>query len=288
MHLNGNFLGGSFVVQTSPSFATNYNKFRVNGNLTLDKVRNLSQVLTNQQLNQLSVFDEYSWSLTTRMYAEFNDNLNAGNVTGVETDLVGFDIFRKANDETIFTKIDTLEPNEKFFTDYAVATNSTYEYIIYALTEQEVSNPITSPPITLDFYSWSLTNPKTQEVYIFDLNTTSSPITHNTDFHVYDTAYTEKPKVSYGDKNYLSGTISALAGQVLQNGLFYYPHDYLDKLSSFVNSKGPKYLKSRKGDIWIVHTSDFQFNYQDEVQEQIAMINFNFIEVGGQDGSKFI
>ena len=287
MFLQGSFLGGT-IISSSPPYIPNFNKITVNGDLTVDKIRIKKGIFTNAQLDALSVFDEYTWTAKTLLYAEFNQNLSAGNIEGLEDPLIGFELFRRKDDETVDTKLAEFGLENTSFRDYAINTDSTYTYTVYGFTETTFSNPLVSDPFETCFFSWSLTNPETEQVYLFDLNVTTSGVTNNKDFYIYDTTYTEKPKVSYSNKDFKSGSISAIAGQLDVNGELVYPRDYLDDLKNFIDDKKKKYLKSRKGDLWIVHTSNFQFNYNDDIGDQIATITFDFTEVGGKNGSDFI
>lgn len=289
MILNGTFSGMSFLTNAVPvPIKQTYNKLIVNGELIVDKIRVLDTLLTTTQIDNLLPTDEYNWTANTLMYAEFNDNMNAGNISGINTPIVAFDVFRREDGDIIFTKIDELPANAREYTDFAVVSDESYSYRFYARTETEIANPISIGPILTDFYSWSLTNPITQEVYLFDLNVSSGAIQNNSDMYVYNNMYTEKPKVSFSDKKYISGSLNAMAGAANCDGTLYYPRDYLDRLNNFINDKNPKYLKSRRGDIWVVMTNNFNYKYVDEIGEQLANISFDFVEVDGTDGSEFI
>lgn len=291
MFLSGSFVGGTFLPSIPlASTIVTYDKLEVNGELIVDKIRILSENLTDTAIQSLRPTDEYVWEVPTTMllYAEFNDDLSAGNIGGFSDPATGLKIFRKESTESRFDLLTTIpiaeiNAGKQAYDDYTVVTGKTYDYRLYVETDTELSEPINTDPFTTDFFYWSLTNPVTEQVFLFDLNMSSGNITSNKDLTVYNQAYTAKPAVSFSDKDYITGSINCMAGQAkVIDSLteFYYPIDYLDDLKDFINDKSEKYLKSRRGDIWKVVTSGFGSNYIDETGEQLANIQFNFTEVG--------
>lgn len=289
MILGGSFVGGSILVNLPKSIPTSrYLDLKVNGSLIVDKIRVLSKELSEQEKDNLRPTDEYVWSDDTLLYAEFNNDLSAGNVGGLSDTVVGVQLFRREDDESTFKRIATIPISDIIagktsYDDYTATTNKSYQYRLYVETNTELSEPVDATPINTDFFYWSLINPETKQAYIFDLNLDSGSIASNTDMTVYDSAYTAKPAVSFSEKDYVSGSISCLAGHAnVSDGsmVHYYPKDYISGLKDFINDKTEKYLKSRSGEIWKVLTSNFEWSYVDEVGEQIADIKFDFIEVG--------
>jgi hypothetical protein len=53
----------------------------------------------------------------------------------------------------------------------------------------------------------------------------------------------------------------------------------LKEIEDFVSDGQTKILKSTKGDIWKVKTSDFDYKYMDNIGEQPYTISFKFKEV---------
>jgi hypothetical protein len=113
---------------------------------------------------------------------------------------------------------------------------------------------------------------------LFDLNLSSGDMSNETDVTIYE-GYTQKSSIAIGNRDYLKGTISCIAGTVTTSNTLSQTVDYLDDLRAFINNKRAKYLKSRKGDVWKVVTWGMSVKYMDELSEQVATITFNFFEV---------
>jgi hypothetical protein len=281
MILNGSILGSSFLFnQFLIPQPTSYDSVKINGNCKIDKVRVLDIELSETEINNIKLNDIYTWNPNTLIYSEFGNNLSAGNITGISGAITNWDIYRKIKDESIYTKLKTINVSEKKYIDYTVKANKTYQYRIYAKNASEISDALNTGEVLTDFYTWSLCDENTGEVWLFELNLQSGDIKSNVDINIFDKAYTKYPSVSFSEKDYLSGSINCLAGTINADGTLYYPDDYLDNLRAFINNKKSKLLKNRRGDCWRVCTNNFNFKYEDFIPQQVANVTFDYVEVG--------
>lgn len=283
MFLGGSFLGISTLLYSFPTpIAVTYDTVKIYGGntgATVDKVRVLSNELTSTEISNLSTLDVYTWTPNTLMYAEFSNNTNAGNVQNIINPITEWRLYRKLVDDLIFQYIATYPVSQSSAIDYTVKAHREYQYRIYAANSTELSSPLDTNSVETDFYWWALVDPDINTVYLFDLNLKSGSNQANKAMKVYDNTYTEFPSVSFSQQDFLTGSVSCIAGVVDSNGSHVYPLDYLENLRSFINNGKKKILKNRHGDAYWVTTNGFNHEFVDEISQQIANISFNFTQV---------
>ena len=126
------------------------------------------------------------------------------------------------------------------------------------------------------------------DVWLFNTNFSSSDIEQNLNKYIYEN-FTQFPKVSTGQKNYISGGITAFLSNITRESPQY--RDTAQMMRDFGNmiaNGHPKLLKDRKGNAWVVDTQSNGFNYIDESYEQIITVGFNFIQIGDADSISVI
>lgn len=293
--MNGFFIRGSFIGGINPTPQTSaYDTITIYGESNIDKVHLRNNILTETEINAIDYTEQTSWTPNTLLLAEFRNNLSAGNVTGLTSDATHWEIQRRSGTETTFTVLATVPITQTEYIDYTIGSRERCIYRIFALNEDERSQPLQTETVLADFYLWSLVDDTTGEVFIFDLNIDSGSHTSNTGFTVYNDVYSQKPSVSYSQLDYLSGTISGMAGTVnCTDGRHIAPKSYLENFRSFINNKRTKLLKSRNGDVWRVNTNNFRLSYIDNINNtredfQPAIISFDYVEtsdiiVGGSN-----
>jgi hypothetical protein len=282
MYLKGAFLGYS-TLQYQPSLPVPipYNKITFYGGSTIiDKIHIQNIELTGAQVQAINPIDTISWQPTTVLLANFDtDTLDGGNIISLPDALVGWKIYRTDTSTNISTLINTIAPTEGDYIDYSVAAYKTYFYEIIPYTATTQGSPLTTASIYVDIFGWYLCDYDSPSiVYLFDLNLSSNQIENETNVTTYET-YTQKPVYSIGQRNYIRGSISCIAGEILSDGTIYQPVDYLDDLRSFINNGKTKILKSRKGHVWKVITYGMPMKFMDNIGEQVTEISFNFSEV---------
>ena len=280
--LSGTFLGYS-TMQYQPPIPSpiSYNKITLYGGQSIfDKVHIQNIALTNSEIQAIDPFAQILWKPTTLLLANFDaKTLDGGNIISLPSALVGWKIYRRDTSTDISTLIATVDAGTTTYIDYTIGAYRNYVYEIFPITTNEIGSPLVTDNTYADFYGWYLMHydsPST--VYKFDLNLSSSELMNETNVVIYET-YTQKPSVSMGNRDFIKGAISCIAGTINADGKLYQPVDYLNQLKSFINDKNVKLLKSRKGDTWKVITYGMNEKFMDEVSEQLVTITFNFSEV---------
>lgn len=258
-------------------------------------VKTQSEINTVNNFFYIPVFD-----IDTIMLANFNGNPNAGNIDFVSGLIRNWLIYRKEKDSVILTFVASIPASETNITDYNVLFGQEYEYVIFAETDNEISNAITGKgTVKARWEGWSLIDLNNQQenglytistddVWLFNTNFSSSDIEQNLNKYIYEN-FTQFPKVSTGQKNYISGGITAFLSNITRESPQY--RDTAQMMQDFGNmiaNGHPKLLKDRKGNAWIVDTQSNGFNYIDESYEQIITVGFNFIQIGDADSISVI
>ena len=228
---------------------------------------------------------EQIWDFDTSVFlADFEGNLEAGNIQSGGEIITGWRIKRKAEDIDLFYTLADLDTSVISYIDYRPRNNINYTYAIFSVSASGESLGIEESG-SIDFFGWFLTD--NTNTYKFDIGwdgLKSSSINTNQDVHLYKN-YTKYPVPSFGPRNYRTGSITAIP----------YTGDYeinltvLDEIREFIDDKEEKWLKNTAGEIFKVITSGFRYKYLDKPTEQPHDITFEYSEVaegeGGLDGN---
>lgn len=279
MYLNGTFLGYSTFLtpQQSPVSAL-YNKISLYGEGYFDKVHALSTSMTLLELLAIDITTEISWDSNTIMLAEFNNNLNAGNLN-LGGNVQNWEVYRLAEDDPTLVKVATVAGTEENFIDYRVPPFDTYTYSVFGVTSTEISEPLTALPVDVEFYNYFLIDEDTNTVYAFDLNAETGVYEFQQDLTSYDT-FNQYPTFSQGARNYFITDITALCGTVNCDGTFTQPPNYILTLKDFVMNGRSKIFKTRKGGVYRVYTSDFRTSVMEHgVKSQPMTVSFKITQL---------
>ena len=280
--LNGTFLGYSFIQrQNNIPPKLSFTKVTLYGGQSIfDKLHIQNIALTNDQIKEINPNSQIKWGLNTILLSNFDTfTLDGGNVISLPSALVGWKIYRRDLSTNISTLIATILAGTKTYVDYEVAAYKNYQYELIPYTSDAQGSPIVTSNLYTDFFGWYLMDYDNPEVvYKFDLNLTSGELANEVNITEYET-YTQKPVFAQGERDYIKGQISCIAGTINSEGNLYQPIDYLDDLRAFINSGRTKLLKSRKGHVWKVITYGMPQKMMDEVGEQPVNISFSFSEV---------
>lgn len=249
------------------------------GSSCFDNVRLLNTKLTDEEFELIVIGDTPSWTPLTLMLATFDEsNLNAGNITGLTSPITGYELYRKRVEDSSFVKIADLPSTASTYTDITALPNVTYVYDLVAINSTERSNPIEGN-ITTDFYGIYLINPETYKTYIFDMNLGFDGINTEVAYQRYD-GYNKFSSYSFGDRNFVTGNISAIVDEYSSNE-FTQTADFVKELQDFINNGEYKILKTRKGEIFKVHTMNFSSSQLNvAIASQPYNISFNFEQIG--------
>lgn len=266
-----------------------------NYNGVFDYVQVLNTTATQSQIdahNKITYVPE--WTGDTSFLNNFNNNINMNNVPSNLGEIEYFSVYKYSETDKILTHVGDFPLEQDGLLDYSIRNRTTYQYVIFAVTSDYMSNAITLPPVTTRWDCWSIANiidTKTDGVYSIDTNSiwafntnlTSGGYTQNIDTYTYDN-FTQFPKISKGEKNYYTGTLTAYLNNI-QSMPYYDTVEMQDKFCEFINSPNLKLLKDRKGNCLIVQTTGNSFTVQDNAREQMITVSFNFTQV--VDTSKF-
>lgn len=269
-----------------------YNKSILYGNSLVDYLWIKEGVDTQATINSTTGY-YYSpeWDGNTLLLAPFTDNINGGNIVSLTDSVVAWQIYRTTPDSPSLQFIARVPAFQSRVLDFGVTNNNTYSYTIFAETENYISAPMPQQGyIQTDWDSWSLTGLKestvdglyyvTNEVWIFNSNLESGSIQSNIDKYTFE-PFTQYPKISSGKRNYDTGNISALLGNINPFTGVYEKDtpESMHKFQSFIAEGNLKLLRDRKGNGWICATTANTMDILDESVEQMAMVNFDFTQV---------
>jgi len=278
--LNGIFLGlSSFSNAQSAPAKRLYDKITVYGNAIIDKLNIKSTELTNAQLLTIDITDTLGWEIDSLATGEFENTLDAGNITSLTSAMTIWEIVRREVGDTVLTSLAKVDKAILEYTDYLAQANKNYEYLVYPETATQVGQALLSPAILADFFGVYLIDEDSETVLFFDLDIATDEITNETDMTEFQT-YTKYNAYAFGDRDFLKGHIQATAGYFDTNGDLIYDLDYFENIKTIINNKKDKVLKFRNGQMIRVITSNFRYSYMDSIGEQLYTINFDFIEVG--------
>ncbi len=286
MGVLGGTLLGSFILTNPQPIPTPsaYDTVKVYGGLTVDKVRGVRGVLSEEELDLISPLTEFEWTPETIYLANFNYDLTAGNISGVLNPIEKWILYRRRDTDTKFKLMANLSVSEVSFRDYEIKTNKKYIYRLFAESADEISAPLDSEIFTSDFYYWVMIDTITNRIYIFDLEANASSLSYGNSEIIYQSPFAQFPTISKTPTNYMQTTISALAGAIDYDTMeFIYPQDYLDEFVDYINNGNEKILKDPRGRGWIVKTSNFNHTYRQGTDVMYADINFDVKQVGVLD-----
>lgn len=281
MFLSGSFLGMSYLEKINQiPLASAYSKLNFYGNNIIDEIHVQNRLYSDEEVLNLQINDYPAWDGYTLLLSKFDQqDLKAGNILTLNSPITNWVIYRKDTDDKISKKLIELDVNTTEYTDYTVQGNKTYIYDIFPKTVNEIGEPLETSQTLADFWGWYLVDPDTQTVFMFDLNIESGEINNETDMTTYQ-SYGKYNSYSFGNRDYVKGSVSAIGGTINVNGELVNGVDYIHNLRAFINNKKDKLLKNSHGDIFSVITSGFKYKYIDDTQEQIFTVSFSFEESG--------
>lgn len=243
------------------------------------------------QVSSAMYSEEYipvaSWDTNTRFYADFSNDLSAGNNPPLGIEVTGFSIYRLTSGEQAITKLYDAPLSQREFIDYGAASQTTYTYYVFANDgETYVLNPFISAPFTPVFWDWAILECEADSngvyhvlnQYLFGKNLVSGAISNNNTPTTYQN-FTPYPLVQPTTPCYASGTLSSYIGTVsvgkysdtiaMRNAIF--------QLSTTQNTL---FLKSRKGDIWQIKIAGpITATTWDQSVEQAQNLSVPWVEV---------
>ena len=283
MFLSGSLLGISVFEQAqSKPVARQYSKIKVYGNATIDKLHVRSTALDNTTLQNIILTDQSQWTPDTLLLARFENNLGGGNIVSLTESITNWQVNRTDTSSNVLKVLGTVDVSQTSYVDYTAQANKTYQYEVFGLSTNQISEGLLSSQILTNFYGHYIIGQDsngTTYAYKLDLNASLGSVTNNEDFTEYP-SYTKYNSYAKGQRNYLSGTISAIAGDIQSNtGEILQTPDYIDTLRNRIQDISTKYLKTRKGEVYLVKTHNFSMQVLDNgIGSQPYIVQFDFAQ----------
>ena len=286
MFLSGNFLSVSVfqnVVGIPSPVKRSYSSIKIYGNATIDKLQIKNIEVDNTTLQNIIITDKLVWTPDTIALCEFENSLLAGNIADLDSPVTNWQISRRESNSSVLKNLGIVDVSVNEFVDYECQANKNYVYEVYGINDTQISEPfITNSIDTSGIYGWFLVGNDVDGstyVYKMDLNLDFGGYQNEEDFTEHNT-YTKFNAFSVGERRFLRGTLSAIAGEIsLDGNQLIQPVDYIDILRNRIQDISTKILKSRKGEIFKVKTHGFSATPVDNgIMSQPYIIKFDFIQ----------
>lgn len=253
-----------------------YDGVSLYGKATFDNVHLQNIVIPDEEILNISVEDTYG--LNTIFLANFEDNLEMGNIAGVTSPIVQWRIKRRALDAFTPKLVANIDASESTFTDYLQANQKDYEYLIIPVAQDGTEGVSIATIAKSDFYSWFVCSEDNEQVYKFDLNVESEAIALNLDQKLFET-FSVYPVMRTGKRKYRTGGLTTIPFAMNGNE-FVVNNQVLKDTESFLSDGEVKILKNPSGDLFRVKISDISYKYMDGIIGSPFTISFKWTQVG--------
>lgn len=281
-------LVGSTAITTPATSFFGINKITIKNNDSyFDKIKLLSDILTETEMDAIIKTDELVWTNKTLLLMDFNQNLLGGNI-GIDLDDVERAILYRAESDTPddLTVIDNnIDPDAVEYFDYTALNEKEYIYYLTLVdSDGKTSELFSSNNVTSSYDSFFFIDPVENISFRFNLDASSSQILKNEIFNIYTSAYKKYPITSRGLTNFDKGTINCKLGYLDDDGVYIDTVEYLESLEAVIKNNNTKYIKNRAGNIWAVQSSKFRYLANTTSIQYERSISFDYVEVSGVNG----
>lgn len=226
------------------------------------------------------------WDLQTQLNADFNGNINAGNIDYVTSSISSIKVKRRKKGTfdwyTLF-EVPVTDVNDIDFVryDYLAQDNVEYEYAIVPIIGN-IEGEYSINSIKSEFYGIFITDGISNYKFKENVTYSNNEKVHLTaTYEPYGSKYpivVSNGQISY-DKGTVGGTIIVLtADEQLDRDA---TTKRLDAIKKFLTTPSAKILKDFNGNIWLVTLSDsLPVTYYSEVGMGFARVDFNWVEIG--------
>lgn len=259
-----------------------------------------AQSLTAQQMDELFGSGTFvpSFDENTLMLANFEDGLQAGNLSGVfGSGLQGFSVYRYETGAQTLKRIADVALDKLAIVDCGAKSQVPVRYYMFGIgAETYTTAPIISEEITPVFWDWTVLecaadNEGTYRpsgIFRFGKNLTSGAIGNNNQPGVLQN-FTPYPTVQPSPANYRSGTLTSLIGSIDREGNYSDTTELRDRIYALSVTQGALFLKNRKGDIWKIRTSDaVSMSTADGTREQAQVASLPWVETADAESARII
>lgn len=251
----------------------------VSGNLTAEQVE-------KTRMGNITV------DSSTYFLARFANGLQAG-ISDLSQEFTQLLAYRKNSEENYLRLYAELDATGSLlaFRDYAALNGNEYEYYIFAGSGSGAGQTVlTTNSVTPNYWNYSIilcekngNGYRVQAEYRFALEVSSGTMSNNNK-PTLQANFTPYPLRQPSSQNYRSATLTAYVGKAV-NGQYVDTLDEITALREISTSTLTKFLKTRKGEIMMIETSDpITMAIGDKYQKQPVRAGIPWVEVGSAEG----
>lgn len=244
--------------------------------------------ITKNTSTEVSTNIPTEWDYDTIMNADFDGNINAGNVDFFAQEVSSIKIKRRIQGTFDWITLDTITVNSVddlnfVFNDLLNADNVTYDYALVPVMEDTEGDYIIDS-ILSNFNGVFLGDYST--IYKLMYGVSYSNNAYNQTTGVFEPLGSQYPIViSNGVLNYESGSVTATilgndyekTGEINPSNIV----SQMGNLKQFLTNKQSKILKDWNGNIWLcVINGKVQITYKTGSSMAIPQVQFNWIQIG--------
>ncbi len=263
-----------------------YTKTILYGSATVGTMHVQDTVWTDEQIAMNDRTIRRIWDGNTRILAEFNGDVTAGNISGVTDPITSFQLNRRKITDSTFSTLANLPASVREFNDVSAERNVSYIYEILAKSETEISEPILSEIVVSNYYNHILIDPSSALAFIFDSESRHSGYSVVDDHSRHD-GYNKYSGHTFGDRDFTTGTVTAIVSDeddICERNNLVQTIGYLDQIRAFISNGNKKILKDRKGRITTIITFGYnQSIWINEDGNQLYKVSFSFEEVAPEE-----
>lgn len=287
------YLIGETSIKTSNVVVKTYDGLQFNGEGILDNICVRNYVAT---ISESIIISKPKWTADVLFLTSFYETTNSANVFGLVEPQTLWNLGRQEVGSSVVEKVAVLPPNVTSFIDYKTEGGKTYNYLISAQNDTQLSNPLISEAIATTYFGVYLieanedgeTDNADIESYKFDLNCTVDNISNNADITTYRN-YSKYDSYFIGDTDFLTGSVTSLLAYLDENEELQWSIEYLEKFRKFINNKKEKILKFKNGKAikcmaFASNSESFSYQYIEGISNsgliQPINVTFGFKETG--------
>ena len=281
--MNYNFMSQSSLIDPAPARVPIINGVQLS-NAIFDHLN-----LLNSGNEAYSTTIPTEWTTNTILDADFNGNINAGNVDFSTENLGGVYIKRRVKGTfawlTLY-KIAMDSATELSFTRYDLLNQHgvTYEYAFVPYLKDNTECAYIIKEVESDLNGIFMCSSDSIVKFSGGLAYGSASLANRTG--IFEPLGNKYPVVvTNANTRYYKGTLKSTAmsySQLMDNKFDRVGNtNYLVSLTKFLTNKTTKILKDWNGNIWLVAViDDANIDYNDNVGMGVADVTFNFVEIG--------
>lgn len=260
-----------------------YSNIKLFGGGYFDDLHGVDFIMTDEQIDTLDFNESPEWDLNTIILAKFNNNLQAGNVTGLPSPITSWLVQRKSENDTKYTQLAEIEADVDSYIDRLAKSNETYDYRLLPIASDLIGEPLKAEPVSTDFNKVILLDPDSEEGYSFCLDLRLSEIGISEDIGLnstrgkFDTYQKGNREVHSGSVGTLLNSNSITEEEMQQD------KEFLDAFEAFLLNGGEKIIKFNKGYTYRIVTSNVSLTKKTgstNRDRSLYVVSFSWTEIG--------